>query len=321
MFDYNFGLWQMAFLGGASSARSKKQMRKLQESTLYSGELAKKYNTALSIFKWEGLPENINELFVEQALLNTARVAMIKTDKYGLVLLPFSDLDSVNLYGQNTGIRLYGRNGESFTGTPYMEGAANEMADCVRMYDNPMRFPYFNYVFQHAEWSSQLKSSLLTASNKLKNPYVFIGDQSEKAQIERAVKAATENEPVLIFGNSLSQENLFRTEDVSLSTDVIQSLKETIDYLEGDYLETLGINANENIDKEERLLVDEVNANNEAINFSIESRLRAREVFCEQCNDMFGLNMSVRLRKDIMKEEAIELEEEVEVEDYDEDVQ
>jgi hypothetical protein len=58
----------------------------------------------------------------------------------------------------------------------------------------------------------------------------------------------------------------------------------------------MGIN-NANMDKRERLVDDEVRANNEQVEMSYQIMLKAREMACEKINKLFGTNISVELRK------------------------
>ena len=57
----------------------------------------------------------------------------------------------------------------------------------------------------------------------------------------------------------------------------------------------LGI-SNANTDKKERLIVDEVNANDGQILATTNNMLMMRQLACDQINKMFGLNVSVKLR-------------------------
>ena len=50
---------------------------------------------------------------------------------------------------------------------------------------------------------------------------------------------------------------------------------------------------NTTIEKKERLLQDETNANNEQITLNVEIGLRERERACEEINEMFGLDIQV----------------------------
>ena len=65
----------------------------------------------------------------------------------------------------------------------------------------------------------------------------------------------------------------------------------------------LGIN-NLNLEKKERLITDEANADNELINFNLQSFLAPRQLACKQFNEKFGLTgtdkeISVRVRSDL----------------------
>ena len=42
--------------------------------------------------------------------------------------------------------------------------------------------------------------------------------------------------------------------------------------------------------------MDEINSNNEVTNLGLQIRLKSREKFCEQVNELFGLNISVKLK-------------------------
>jgi hypothetical protein len=72
----------------------------------------------------------------------------------------------------------------------------------------------------------------------------------------------------------------------------------------------LGI-GNAKQDKKERLVSDEVAANDEQIESSREVMLKARQLACDKINKMFGLNISVNYRlREIQEEQQEEAEQE-----------
>ena len=78
-------------------------------------------------------------------------------------------------------------------------------------------------------------------------------------------------------------------------------------------LTTLGIN-NANTEKRERLITDEVEANNEMIEICSDVMLKAREEACKRINNMFGLNIKVRRRtREELEDIGIKLDEDKEV--------
>ena len=71
----------------------------------------------------------------------------------------------------------------------------------------------------------------------------------------------------------------------------------------------LGIN-NANMDKRERLVDDEVQANNEQVKACEDVMLKAREDAVKRINEMFGLKISVR-RRNLSEMPSIKLEDDI----------
>ena len=66
--------------------------------------------------------------------------------------------------------------------------------------------------------------------------------------------------------------------------------------MRSELLTFLGIN-NNNIVKKERLITDEVNANNELISIMIDLMFDLRKKACDEINKMYGLNINVEKRE------------------------
>ena len=69
---------------------------------------------------------------------------------------------------------------------------------------------------------------------------------------------------------------------------------------------TVGIN--NTLEKKERLLQDETNSNNQFIKMSSDIGFKQRQLACEQMNQMFGLNVTVRETQDEFESEVIDNE-------------
>ena len=77
-----------------------------------------------------------------------------------------------------------------------------------------------------------------------------------------------------------------------------------------EFFTDIGVN-NANMDKRERMVANEVEANNEQVKASEDVLLRCRQEACKEINKIFGLNISVRRReldeipeyKDIIEED------------------
>ena len=66
--------------------------------------------------------------------------------------------------------------------------------------------------------------------------------------------------------------------------------------LKNELLTYLGINNNNNV-KKERMIVDEVNANNEYTSINLDLMFDLREKACKEINEKFGLNITVKKRE------------------------
>ena len=97
---------------------------------------------------------------------------------------------------------------------------------------------------------------------------------------------------IFIDQNLLSQSGNLNIQSVSCEAPyLIDKLQQHRLEVEKELLTYLGINTT--IEKKERLIVDETNANNEQITLNVEIGLRERERACEEINERFDLNISV----------------------------
>ena len=70
----------------------------------------------------------------------------------------------------------------------------------------------------------------------------------------------------------------------------------------------LGID-NANTDKKERLITDEVESNNELINYYINCFYKTRKEACDLINKKYNLNIKIKLNKDVL--ELLNIDEEI----------
>ena len=115
-------------------------------------------------------------------------------------------------------------------------------------------------------------------------------------------KKIENGDPVIYLNKDLSMEDIqfFNT----TAPYVADKLRQERYELEREILTFLGLN--NNFEKSERLLVDEVNSNNDFIIRNAELMFEQRKKACQEINEMFGLNISVinkNAPKDLSKEE------------------
>ena len=128
---------------------------------------------------------------------------------------------------------------------------------------------------------------------QLKHPYIIIAPENQIFSFKQLWKQIDENKPMIIGDSKLdiSQLQAIAT-GVQNNTIELNNLKHQ--YM-NEALTFLGIN-NANTDKKERLITDEVKANDEQLYVARQVMLNARKQACEEINKMFGLDIDVEFR-------------------------
>lgn len=136
------------------------------------------------------------------------------------------------------------------------------------------------------------------AVNLMNSKVAFIGLAEDKKQAE-SMKLMYDQiscgEPaVFVNNNSISETSFFFNHvKENYVGDSIQELKRSII---NEFLSEIGIN-NQNYEKKERLVTDEVNANNEEISCNVTHWINNIKEGIDRANSLYGLNISVDIKK------------------------
>ena len=137
------------------------------------------------------------------------------------------------------------------------------------------------------------------AVNLRNSKVAFIGLVSSKQQaatFEKLYRDIDSGKPAVYAkkGNDLTTDDIYynHVRETYIANDV-QLLKQSI---KNDFLTEVGLN-NANTDKRERLIVDEVNANNDEVQANVQHWLDNIREGLKRANTLFNLNVSVKLRK------------------------
>ena len=106
---------------------------------------------------------------------------------------------------------------------------------------------------------------------------------------------AKDNEPV-IWASDLADINEMVDTLTTNAPIVFPQLQTQKHMILNEVFTALGIN-NANMDKRERMVANEVEANNEQVKACEDVMLKARQQACKEINRIFGTNISVKRRK------------------------
>lgn len=252
---------------------------------------------ALSMFEWDGLPEEINKRFLELKMFEEGKILFHKDPTFGYMVTPVMIGGKVNYYNEPTEYNAVAI-GYNRTVTPD-EG--------VVIWNNYSRTPLIPTIRAYAYRLYQVEKTMDVNINAQKTPVLLLADEAQRMTLINTYMNYEGNEP-FIFGNKsgFDKESIqVLTTAAPFVSDKLMAYKHN---LWNEAMTFLGV-GNAKQDKKERLVEAEVAANDEQIKMSRYSMLQARQDACEQINKMFGLNVTVRFKIEVEQEER-EMEEE-----------
>lgn len=241
---------------------------------------------AQSIFKYENLPNFINEKWIERYLFEYGSCVFFNDRNLGFIVTKFNNVGNLNNYDEPTQIRPFGTN---YTTDENLINNEN----CVIIRNNALSVPTVNTVNLYAIRLTEISRTIDVNINAQKTPVLIKCSDKQKLVLKNAYKQWDGNSPVIFADKSLDMAtfNVLKT-DAPIVFDKLQIQKNMI---WNEIMTVLGIN-NANMDKKERLVDDEVRANNEQVEICADVMLKSRELAVEQINNLFGLNIKVTKR-------------------------
>lgn len=258
------------------------------------------YNLWMSSLRIEGdFPATMDERTTKNALFWAGCVGFAKPRQYGgvEVSLPAAPGGNVNMYGwPNTGW-IYGRNGlnlklpcaipgaEKYGTNDIMTKLAGGVSDdsepeMVIAYANYARYPIAYYVIRECERMASIRRSIDVAIANLRCPIVVKAPETDVKTVKRLFEERDENKPVILGSKGLKVADL-DVINMQIPTDTVATFQNQDRNTESRLLEFLGLNTQQNSDKRERLLVGEIEANDDKIHKAYESTLDTLNYGCE----------------------------------------
>lgn len=251
----------------------------------------------LSMFEWVDLPKGMDPRFLEEVLYYNGLASLLYDETMGFINTASTPSGNLNIYGLPTSINCFSYGFSSirklYTGLTSEEAKKTDCILVLNCQDRESTFSsmeLFAYRMYKAERASDVNI------NATKSPIVILADEKTKLSMINAYAKYDGNEPVIV--GKKGQFNLDDINSIDTKADFIADKLQ--DYKKGiwnELLTFLGIN-NLN-EKKERMVTEETNQNNEVINLNLQSFLIPRKEATKQFNELFGTNISVRVRSDL----------------------
>lgn len=248
---------------------------------------------AMARFQWTGLPDSVDERFLELTLFRQALSVFYKDTDYGKFMsLKASGAGPINMYDNPTSFVVVGNQ---------MFGSKQlSYKDCVPIWANGLRHPDYDIALLYSSKLADIERTIEINLMAMRHPYMLFVDENEKLSVMNAMRQVQEGQPVIVGSPGLAQamENKSQLLDMRLDKEVVVNLQLVKTKLWNECLTMLGIN-NANQDKRERLVVSEVSANNSQVLMARNVSLNARRLAAEMINDKYDLEIKVDWNVDI----------------------
>ena len=246
---------------------------------------------ATSLFTWKNLDKYAGtgaSRFLEQSLYEQGRACFVKDEKLGYLALKVNPSDKLNIYMLPTKVNAWslGYNKEF------------EFDDIVYIMNNEIQKPTLASLELFAYRLYETERTIDVNLQAQKTPILIEGDTKTILTLKNVYMQYSGNTP-FIFGNKQfdisNKLNVLKT-DAPYLIDKLDVHKHQIF---NDALTVLGID-NANTDKKERLIVNEVESNEQLVTYYLNCWYKTRKKACDEINEKFGLDIEIELNKEVI---------------------
>lgn len=242
---------------------------------------------SISMFKWDGLPDTVDERYLELHLFLNGSMVYFKDDVIGDLCLDCMPHGQLDVYGNPILRRAYsGYNNYN---------KLLKYTDSVIIWNNLMRTNSVLDVKMFARRLYNLDRIIDVNANAQKTPVLVQGTEKQRLTLLNVYKEYDGNSPV-IFGDTNIDLNSLKVLQTGAPY-VSDKLYELKTQIWNEALTYLGI-SNVSFQKRERLISDEVIRSQGGTVASRYSRLSTRQKAAKEINKMFGTSISIDYRED-----------------------
>lgn len=251
--------------------------------------------------EWVDLPDTIDPKYLEKSLHDYGYVAFYKDPEIDYIATIGATTGVFNHYnvplsfhssaiGYNKEFKLFNY------GDSVPENTKNYG---VLIKNNDVSKASLTSINLFASELTQLKQVIQVNLNAQKTPVLITTDKDTHLSMKNVYNQYEGNSPVIIVDSMLDMNKM--KVHSTIAPFVADKLTLQRNSVWNEFLTFIGVN-NISTDKKERMITNEVDGNNEQISASANAFLKSRQEACELINKLYGLNVSVRLRNEIIEE-------------------
>ena len=285
------------------------------ERQIIKNHFMKKFEIiALNLFSWENLPPTIEERYIEKALFDKGLVCLVDDDNFGQIVVGCNYSQNMNIWGEPTEVITTGFNYiktfkiENTLNTNKIvdinygeenEIINNEVKSAIVCQNNDLYISTRKIVEYYVNKLVEVELSTFTNIYLQKFPFLINTTKDNEMTMKTLITKVDRGEPYIMYNKKIADlsnaVDVFNLNVPFVADKLLQYRFET----EREIYTLFGFN--NNFEKKERLLTDEVNVNNDFINCNIDSMFKKRQQFAELMNTKYGWNVQVKKRYEIQE--------------------
>lgn len=244
---------------------------------------------ATSLFTWKNLDKYAGvgaSRFLEQSLYDFGKACFVKDPEIGFMALKVNPSDKLNVYNLPVKVMAWsiGYNKQY------------NFDDIVYIMNNELEKPTIESIKLFSNRLYEIERTTDINVQAQKTPILIEGDTKTILTLKNVYMQYSGNTPV-VFGNKQfdisNKLNVLKTDAPMILNDLDLHKHQVFN----EALTMLGIN-NANTDKKERLITNEVESNDQLVNYYLNCWYKTRKYACDQINEKFGLDIEIELNKD-----------------------
>lgn len=261
-------------LGGKS--KTQKRIAQFRNQVEFMNAFNRLVEKALARYDFDGLPDTVNDRVLKMSLLFHGCVCFFEKDG-NVLALPAAPNSNLNLYGDYKSCFVYGRNGFNQQIPLFIQGAdesklvkagyitlnASEKPRGVFVRENKRVYPFINYCIMYADKIADTMRKIDVIRSNIARPFIITADEQTIPTVKRFFEQRDNNEEFIVSTGVFPADRI-NLLPIETNADAMKVASDHIEWLYNDFNNLCNRNSNANPDKKERLLVDEVNSNNES---------------------------------------------------------
>lgn len=247
-------------------------------------------------FQWDGLPNSIDPRFLEKVLYGQGLAVFFwyeKTSRY--LALRGSSYGQWDMYDNPMMFKVIGN---------LLINEDVPAEECVPIWCNYMRQPDIDIVMLYAKKLANIDRSIEINSNNMRQSKYIVASEEQRLSYENFNRQVTNGTSAIFVTTTFNGEEV-KALDLSVDPKSLPALISAKRNLWNECMTLLGVENNPGEDKKERMVSDEVDANNSEVLVHRATALKSRQEAAEKINRRFKmpdgspLNITVSFINDV----------------------